>query len=146
MWFLATSVPETADGVIVYKVSLRTYHTSMTVHEMRLNADIFDLVTSGRKTIEARLYDPKRQTVRVGDTLRFVCRGDTSDMCDARVVGLLRYASFNEMFGDNGTEPFGFADLDALMEVVSSIYPTEEEARYGVVGIEFELLQERTRT
>ena len=45
-----------------------TYQT----HEMKLHPAPFDLIKSGRKTVEMRLNDEKRQLVRIKDCIRFV--------------------------------------------------------------------------
>lgn len=36
------------------------------MHEMRLHNEPFELIRNGSKTIEMRLYDEKRQLIKVG--------------------------------------------------------------------------------
>lgn len=38
---------------------------------MKLKDDPFNKIASGRKTIELRLYDKKRQAIKVGDRIEF---------------------------------------------------------------------------
>ena len=45
-----------------------TYQT----HEMKLYPAPFDSIKSGRKTVEMRLNDEKRQLIKIGDRIRFV--------------------------------------------------------------------------
>lgn len=84
----------------------------MTEHTLRLHKGPFDLIASGSKTIEARLYDEKRQTLQVGDTLVFVSRDDPTQTIKAKVTGLLRYDNFAEMFQANDPHKFGGPSVD----------------------------------
>lgn len=43
----------------------------MNTHKMKLAKDPFEKIASGRKVIEARLYDVKRQQINVGDRIEF---------------------------------------------------------------------------
>jgi ASC-1-like (ASCH) protein len=43
-------------------------------HEMRLHDGPFKLIKAGSKTIELRLYDEKRQEIKVGDEIEFTSR------------------------------------------------------------------------
>ena len=38
---------------------------------MKLNASPFEMIKSGVKSIELRLYDEKRQKIKIGDTIIF---------------------------------------------------------------------------
>ena len=40
-------------------------------HEMKLRREPFDMIKSGAKTYELRLYDQKRALIKVGDTIVF---------------------------------------------------------------------------
>lgn len=40
-------------------------------HNMRLNAEPFEKISSGAKTIELLLYDEKRRVIKVGDEIEF---------------------------------------------------------------------------
>ena len=39
------------------------------IHEMRLNNEPFNKIKEGTKTVELRLLDEKRKTLRVGDKI-----------------------------------------------------------------------------
>ena len=45
-------------------------------HHLHLHPEPFSLIKSGRKIIESRLNDEKRQTFKIGDTLIFTNRED----------------------------------------------------------------------
>lgn len=44
------------------------------IREMNLHNEPFNLIKQGTKTIELRLYDEKRQQIKVGDTIVFTNR------------------------------------------------------------------------
>ena len=69
-------------------------------HEMKLNNGSFERIKNGTKTIELRLNDEKRQKIQLGDKIKFLKEPDLTESFDAKVVGLLRYQSFEEMFND----------------------------------------------
>ena len=41
------------------------------VHKMKLYSSPFEMIKSGEKTIELRLFDEKRQKVKIGDKIVF---------------------------------------------------------------------------
>lgn len=50
----------------------------MMTYEMNLNRQPFDMIKSGRKTIELRLNDEKRKNIMAGDRISFTSPdGDT---------------------------------------------------------------------
>lgn len=42
------------------------------IHEMKLQPKYFNYILNGTKRIELRLYDEKRQTIKVGDIIKFL--------------------------------------------------------------------------
>ena len=48
-------------------------------HEMTLFPRPYASIASGQKTIELRLYDEKRQSIHIGDQIRFTNTEDTND-------------------------------------------------------------------
>lgn len=112
----------------------------MTQHEMKLRPLPYEQIANGQKTIEARLYDEKRQQVQLGDTIQFI-NTETLETIERRVVGLLRYAWFEEMFTYQDPRSFGFdkaEDGRAAAGMMRQYYATADEARYGVLGIQIE--------
>lgn len=41
------------------------------IHNMKLNPEPFELISSGQKTIELRLNDEKRQRIKISDEIIF---------------------------------------------------------------------------
>lgn len=112
----------------------------MQSHELKLATEPFIAIQSGRKTIECRLYDEKRQTIQLGDELLFTNREDPSQTIRVKVTGLLRYATFADLFDSAAPETFGGESKDGLLEQIRHFYPEAEEQQYGVLGIVISLL------
>jgi ASC-1-like (ASCH) protein len=112
----------------------------MNTHNLKLATWPFDAIKNGNKTIESRLYDEKRQLIELGDTLVFTNRESPEQTLTVKVIGLLRYSSFEAMFSHSEPTKFGGPSVDLLLDQISEFYSAEEQEKYGVIGIEFELV------
>ena len=109
-------------------------------HEMSLRAAPFRAVASGRKVIEMRLFDPKRQVLRVGDEIKFSLVGD-GESVTALVAGIRYFPSFaalyEAMIPRVGAVGLGYSDGDTPDPADMLEYYSEDAiTRFGVVGIE----------
>ena len=110
----------------------------MAVHYLHLHPQPFELVRSGQKTIESRLFDEKRQAYRIGDTLVFANRGNEQESINAEITNLHRFNSFRELFLSSDTQgKFSTNSLEKLIAGIELYYSNEDQKKYGVVGIEF---------
>ncbi len=112
-----------------------------TCHAMKLHPEPFGMIQSGRKTVELRLWDEKRQRLRVGDTLVFT-NTKTGETLRARVAALHRFSSFRELYEALPLLRCGYTEEDihtAQASDMDAYYSLEEQAKYGVVGIELTL-------
>ena len=108
------------------------------VHKMKLNSTPFEMIKSGEKTIELRLFDEKRQQVKVGDKVIFT-NTTTGEMLNRTVVKLHRFDSFEELYKSLPLLQCGYtvSDVDsAKPSDMEQYYSIEEQNQYGVVGIE----------
>ena len=112
----------------------------MITHKLKLAPEPFNAITSGNKTIESRLYDDKRQKIQIGDKIIFTNRDNPDQTATTKVVGLLRYATFHDLFSHNNPRKFGGESVEWLENQISEFYSTEDQRLYGVVGIEFILI------
>lgn len=112
----------------------------MTTHYMKLGAEPFADIGRGAKTVEARLYDEKRRQVHLGDTIIFSLNDDPARQITARVIGLLRYDTFETMYRHNEPAKFGKPTVRELLAQVAEFYSLDDQAKNGVLGIEFTLL------
>ena len=112
----------------------------MKIHEMNLQPKYFDFIKDGTKRIELRLYDEKRQLIRLGDIIEFTKSDD--EKFKAEVIGLLLYSSFNDLFEDFDISILADATMtkQELLDVLGEFYTSEKQAEFGVVGIRLKLL------
>ena len=113
------------------------------IHEMSLREAPYRAVASGRKVVEMRLFDPKRQGLRVGDAIRFSLVGG-SEAVTADVVGLHYFPSFTSLYGALiprvGAAGLGYAEGETPDPADMLDYYSEDAInRFGVVGIEIKL-------
>lgn len=107
---------------------------------MSLQPVHFIAVESGIKVIESRIFDDKRQRIKLGDRIHFKNAAERDRVVVAEVLGLLRYATFSAMFSDISVSLFGESSSKILEEQLYGFYSKDEEAEYGVVGIRFSRL------
>lgn len=107
-------------------------------HEMKLSKEPFDEIANGKKTIELRLYDEKRQRIKIGDKIRFSLMDCPSRQIETLVIDLHRFGSFRELFLTHLFDKCGCGSLsiDASVEGMRQYYTESEEEKYGIVGIE----------
>ena len=113
----------------------------MTTHQLKLATEPFNAIISGNKTIESRLYDTKRQKIQIGDRIIFTNRDNSKQTIATEVVGLLRYATFRDLFSHNNPRKFGGDNVEWLENQISEFYSVEDQKIYGVIGIEFKVCQ-----
>jgi len=112
-------------------------------HSMKLFEIPFDRILSGKKKIEVRLFDEKRQKLNIGDIIIFSKLPDLKDKIKVEIVALLRYKSFRDLVTDFGVECFGYPKDYLIEDFLNScykIYSKEKEPQYGVLGIKIRLL------
>jgi len=123
------------DGLII----ARKVNDFMTTHQLKLATEPFNAIISGDKTIESRLYDTKRQKIQIGDRIIFTNRDNSEQTVTTEVVGLLRYATFRDLFSHNNPRKFGGDNVEWLENQISEFYSIEDQKIYGVIGIEFKV-------
>lgn len=107
---------------------------------MSLRPEYYEMVRSGEKDIELRLYDEKRRRMRNGDMLLIYNAQNRNDYIRAKIVRLHIAKSFADLATKISMPRTGFASLNALMSAIEKFYDTEMESKYGIVGIELEVL------
>lgn len=112
----------------------------MKTHRMNLQPRYFDYIEGGTKRIELRLYDEKRKEIQLGDEIDFY-KSET-DWVKTKVVGLLRYESFEELFKDFDIEVLADSSMtkDELLGVLEEFYTKDKQKYYGVLGIRITVL------
>ncbi len=112
------------------------------IHEMKLQPEYYNFILNGTKRIEIRLYDEKRQSIKLGDTIKFLKEPELSESFNAKVIGLLRYNSFKDMFKDFDISILSDKSMtkEELIKVLEQFYTKEKQEQYGVLGIRIELI------
>lgn len=107
------------------------------LHKMKLNEDPFERIKNGTKTIEFRLYDEKRRKVKIGDKIEFSKLPDLQEKILVDVLDLYTEPSFEELFEKlYKDKELAKQKANAMYE----IYSSENEKKYGVVGIKIKLV------
>ena len=107
-------------------------------HNMKLKPAPFEMIKSGIKTIELRLFDEKRQRIKTGDAIVFT-NNVNGETLHAKVAKLHRFDSFEELYKSLPLLKCGYTidDIDnAKPSDMEQYYSNEEQEKYGVVGIE----------
>ena len=78
-------------------------------HVMNLHSVPFEMIRSGRKTIELRLYDEKRRLISIGDEIKFVSSYDSTMFLNCRVIALHKFDSLKICM-----RPYLFCGVDIL--------------------------------
>ena len=107
---------------------------------MSLRPEYYEMVRSGEKDIELRLYDEKRRRMRNGDMLLIYNAQNRNDYIRAKIVCFHIAKSFADLATKISMPRTGFASLNALMSAIEKFYNTEMESKYGIVGIELEVI------
>ena len=109
-------------------------------HILKLQPKYFNYINNGTKRIELRLYDEKRQKINIGDIIIFQKEPELELTLKVKVVGLLRYNSFKEMFNDFsiGIMADNSMTKEELLDVLEEFYTPEKQKKYGVLGIRIE--------
>lgn len=110
-------------------------------HYMNLNPEPFEMIRSGKKTIELRLNDEKRKALSVGDTIVFTNTEDSGMQISATVTALHKFRNFAELYDNLPLLKCGYTEKDidiAKPEDMNVYYSKELEEKYGVLGIELQ--------
>lgn len=111
-------------------------------HEMKLQPEYYNFILNGTKRIEIRLFDEKRQQIKIGDTIKILKEPELNESFNAKVIGLLRYNTFEDMFKDFDISVLSDSSMtkEELIDVLEQFYTKEKQKQYGVLGIRIELI------
>ena len=108
---------------------------------MKLKSKYYDFILNGTKRIEIRLYDEKRQRIKIGDTIIFRKYENLDESFDAKVIELLRYDSIEDLLNDYDISLLSDKSMTKqdLIDTLETFYTKEEQQKYGVLGIRIKL-------
>lgn len=112
-------------------------------YDMKLQDKPFNSIKDGIKTIEMRLNDEKRSKIKVGDYIDFT-NMVSGEVIHTIVENLYYYNSFSELYENHDKISLGYEEDEvASYQDMEKYYSKEEQAKYGVVGIEIRILKNK---
>lgn len=106
------------------------------IHKMKLNKNPFERIKNGTKTVEFRLYDEKRQQIKIGDKIEFSKLPDLQEKLLVDVLELYQEDTFERLFRKLS---FNEEEVIRKTRAMHEIYSPEKEQQYGVLGIKIKI-------
>ncbi len=107
---------------------------------MSLRPEYYEMLKSGEKDIELRLYDEKRRRMQNGDLVLIYNAKNPVEYLRTRIVRMHIARSFADLSAKISMPRTGFASLNSLMTAIAQLYDPDVESKYGIVGIEIEIV------
>lgn len=109
----------------------------MITHNMRIKQPYFDMIRSGEKIFELRLYDDKRSKIKPGDRIIFshTDKNGLTTEFPTEVLGLVRARNFNDLFKMVFYGQCGFNSIEQAITTMEQFYPKDAQRKFGVVAI-----------
>ena len=108
---------------------------------MHLKEEPFNSIKNGTKTIEMRLFDEKRQQLKIGENIKFI-NNKTGEELLTQIVNIHKFESFEELYKNFDKIKLGYKEWEvAKSSDMLKYYPQSEQQKYGVVGIEIKLIK-----
>ena len=113
---------------------------------MKLDPIYYEYIVEGLKDYELRIYDEKRQKIKLFDSIKFINRKNKRTF-KAVVTGLTFYQNFEEAIGDTGVERLlpnvkgekkGVENYNNFPHGEGGTYKEAAE-KYGVLRIKFDV-------
>ena len=110
-------------------------------HNMRLWDDAFKTIKAKTKTIEMRLNDEKRQTIRTNDLIVFE-NVLSKEKLSAMVVETQFYKDFEELYSHYHKIEIGYGqDEQVNPKDMERYYSKEEITKFGVLAIRIKVIE-----
>jgi len=105
------------------------------IYQMHVKQHYFDLLESGNKLVEFRLNDAKRQCIKVGDKVRFVCQNDHNKFVVLSVSGIVVSSAFETLINEIDSNLLGGISPRQQLKELERIYDSANIQQYGVVAL-----------
>ena len=106
------------------------------LHQMKLKESPFERIKNGTKTIEFRLFDEKRQQIKIGDKIEFSKLPNLEEKLLVDVIDLYREENFESLFRKLNIDE---EDILRKTKAMHEFYSPEKEQQYGVLGIKIKI-------
>ena len=110
------------------------------IHYMKLHNSPFLSIKNKTKTIEMRLNDEKRSSIKKGDYIVFTnCEND--EKIKTQVVNLYKYTNFEELYKAHDKQKIGYTTNEIANPCdMLKYYSQEQIEKYQVLAIEISLV------
>lgn len=112
-------------------------------HYMKLNTKPFQMIKLGKKSVELRLNDEKRQKISVNDEIEFTNTENKDLKILTKVIAIHKFLSFEELYKNMPLLKCGYTEKnisDANAKDMEFYYSKEQQNKYGVLGFEIEII------
>lgn len=109
-------------------------------YTFNLNDGPFRLIEKQKKTIELRLYDERRQKLKINDEIEFINTLNAEKRLHAVIKNIFVFDNFEALYQSLPLDKCGYDDISKASYLdMLEYYPQDLQDRYQVVGIEIEL-------
>lgn len=105
------------------------------MHEMHVKPRYFTLLKNGDKLVEFRLNDAKRQKIKAGDKIRFICKNELSTTLVLAVSDIITSSDFESLLKKFSPTVLGGISHKEQLSDLRSFYDMDKESKYGVIAI-----------
>ena len=118
--------------VNVFVVEEEDPHATVSMH---LDEEPFAAVKRGQKTVELRLLDEKRRSLKTGDRISFV--NDGGEELTVQITGLYAYPDFGALMKEFTPWETGMAEAteEEAVKAMEKYYTPEQVRKHGVLAI-----------
>lgn len=110
------------------------------VHILRLHNKPFYSIKNKTKIIEMRLYDEKRQLLKIGDNIKFINRANEEELY-VLIEDLIRFDNFEQVYSSFNKIELGYEENEvAKPSDMEEFYSKEEQLKYGVLAIKIKVI------
>lgn len=111
------------------------------MHIMNVQTKYYNLLKAGRKTVELRLFDEKRQKIKIGDEILFSDSSNSNDNFKAVVLKLHQAETFDALCQIISPQQAGFSTKEDLTSALEEFYTPSAQKQFGVIGIEIKKIE-----
>lgn len=101
---------------------------------MNSNYISFNKMKNGERSVEVRLFDKKRQQLKIGDIIEFV-NIETKEKLLTQLKGIAIFENFSDMVDYLTPQLLGYPNKEELMLRFERLYPADLVSRFNIVGL-----------
>ena len=103
-------------------------------YTMESNYISFNKMKNNECHVEVRLFDKKRQQLKIGDVIEFV-NSRTQEKLLTQLRGIAIFENFEDMVDYLTPQLLGYDDKDELMLRFERLYPADMVSKFNLVGL-----------